>query len=61
MIFFFTESSDDSLCRNNEAETSPNVCGYVFGINNKKMMMRSHDFVSKTVLRPETCNPCGKR
>nr|XP_012222650.1 PREDICTED: LOW QUALITY PROTEIN: rac GTPase-activating protein 1-like [Linepithema humile] len=36
---------------------SPNIGGYT--LNTK--MSRSHNFVAKTVIRPEMCTPCGKR
>ncbi|XP_011300872.1 rac GTPase-activating protein 1-like [Fopius arisanus] len=36
---------------------SPNIGGYTF--NTKTL--RGHNFVPKSVLKPETCSPCGKR
>lgn len=36
---------------------SPNIGGYTF--NTK--IMRCHSFVAKSVIKPETCSPCGKR
>ncbi|XP_015122718.1 rac GTPase-activating protein 1 [Diachasma alloeum] len=36
---------------------SPNIGGYTF--NTKTL--RGHNFAGKSVLKPETCSPCGKR
>uniref|UniRef100_A0A2K5EWT2 Rac GTPase-activating protein 1 n=1 Tax=Aotus nancymaae TaxID=37293 RepID=A0A2K5EWT2_AOTNA len=30
-------------------------------LNSRQLRMRLHDFVSKTVIKPESCVPCGKR
>ncbi|XP_063974743.1 rac GTPase-activating protein 1-like [Diachasmimorpha longicaudata] len=36
---------------------SPNIGGYTFHTK----ILRTHNFVGKSVLKPETCSPCGKR
>ncbi|KAK0076555.1 hypothetical protein PV325_005196 [Microctonus aethiopoides] len=45
-------SDSEGICK-----PSPNIGGYT--LNTKSM--RGHNFVSKSVIKPETCSPCGKR
>ncbi|XP_008546525.1 rac GTPase-activating protein 1 [Microplitis demolitor] len=49
----FTSGSDNE----NVFKPSPNIGGYTF--NTKSM--RAHSFIGKSVIKPETCSPCGKR
>ncbi|CAH1789295.1 unnamed protein product [Owenia fusiformis] len=54
---------DDQVLRNRnlnspESQRSPLIRHYSSA---GKLNNRAHIFVSKTVIRPETCNPCGKR
>ncbi|XP_011697222.1 PREDICTED: rac GTPase-activating protein 1-like isoform X1 [Wasmannia auropunctata] len=39
------------------AKPSPNIGGYTMNLK----MSRNHHFVAKTVIKPETCTPCGKK
>ncbi|KAI0235450.1 Rac GTPase-activating protein 1 [Lamellibrachia satsuma] len=66
---FGSESEDENVaprhhCRHqSEANTPPNPWSSGLRHYNSagKSLNRVHSFVSKTVIRPETCIPCGKR
>ncbi|XP_034950890.1 rac GTPase-activating protein 1-like [Chelonus insularis] len=51
----------DNLTSGSDSEgifkPSPNIGGYTF--NTKSM--RGHSFIGKSVIKPETCSPCGKK
>ncbi|XP_014236380.1 rac GTPase-activating protein 1-like [Trichogramma pretiosum] len=47
-----TNSDSDNVFK-----PSPNINGYTFGAKTT----RAHVFISKKVIRPEVCSPCGKR
>ncbi|XP_068123355.1 rac GTPase-activating protein 1 isoform X2 [Hyperolius riggenbachi] len=49
-------SSDSSLMRPLEERNEPDFCR-----TPQSQGMRLHEFVSKTVIKPESCVPCGKR
>merc|ERR1719319_1303619 len=56
-----TLTPQESYRRLDQSPTTPYTPGVKRTFSNAGIKSRKHTFIQKTVLKPETCGPCGKR